>query len=479
MVTEIPKRWPLLLLFGAIIGYQTLVPPIVGLADNGDYIRIGSLFRLDPVVQNPADRFFRYVPEEFYIDTGRAPYVEHRVTGHLFAGAAVAISKLVSKSGNVDMRLFGLLHGLVVLLAAWILAPLLDGWRPWLRRAYWAILTLIFCDVCFTQHWNSLYTDATALCLLFLVAAVAARCARDGQANPILVAGLVIAATFLATSKSQHTLVAVPVLIAVGLQPPFFRMKRVLALLAVAFLVVVVFLKTVPVIYGGTAFYNVVFWELLPASPNKVETLEYFGLPMGLQVYSRTHYYQDESGMRNESVRKLVESKASHLHLLQYYMAHPGQAWKMMMKGLTESSAQRIEGFGNLPKSSNAPPSTPSRFFSIWSETKRIVFLGSGAVVFGYLILTAVLGILGALRLSPAIRWRALWFFLAGVVAAGISLGVSTLADVLDLLRHLQIYTALVDVLFAAALGMWIATNQERLDAWWNLLTQKLESRRS
>jgi hypothetical protein len=109
-----------------------------------------------------------------------------------------------------------------------------------------------------------------------------------------------------------------------------------------------------------------------------------------------------------------------------------------------------------------------------WSEAKRLVFQERPGLVLTFLLAVSLLGLLAGLGLREGIRWRAVSFFAAGIAAAGISLGVSTLADVLDLLRHLQIYTAVVDVLFAATLGMWIARKQDVLNTAWDRATRKL-----
>src|SRR5207253_6190135 len=105
----------------AIVFYQLMLPPVVGLADNGDFGKIIARFDLYAKVHRTYQ----------FIDT----VYEFRPAGHWVSGfystetllilPALALNSLLSKDGTFDLRLMGSVHGALFLAALWLFAPLL------------------------------------------------------------------------------------------------------------------------------------------------------------------------------------------------------------------------------------------------------------------------------------------------------------------------------------------------------------------
>src|SRR3954468_24659179 len=89
-----------------ILIYQLMVPPVVGLADQGDYARLLGPFHLGPVAQTPEERYYRYFNRTYKNDpTFKLPGWEIYSTQDLFVGSAVLLNKLISRDGVLDIRI--------------------------------------------------------------------------------------------------------------------------------------------------------------------------------------------------------------------------------------------------------------------------------------------------------------------------------------------------------------------------------------
>src|ERR1039458_9836504 len=86
---------------GAILAYQLFVPPIVGLADQGDFVRPIRRFGYGPLHHGSLEYVYvepKYVPDP----EARAPGWEQANSEYLFVGAALLLNKLVSRHGALD-----------------------------------------------------------------------------------------------------------------------------------------------------------------------------------------------------------------------------------------------------------------------------------------------------------------------------------------------------------------------------------------
>ena len=84
---------------GAILAYQLFIPPIVGLADQGDFIRTIGRFGYGPQHHGSLEYVYvepKYIPDPSY----RSPNWEQANSEYLFVGAALLLNKLVSRDGT-------------------------------------------------------------------------------------------------------------------------------------------------------------------------------------------------------------------------------------------------------------------------------------------------------------------------------------------------------------------------------------------
>jgi hypothetical protein len=155
--------------------------------------------------------------------------------------------------------------------------------------------------------------------------------------------------------------------------------------------------------------------------------------------------------MQSNYVREEVARQASFGKLLRYYARYPKVAANIVGAAVTSATGQRTAGFANFPKQSGMPPSFASRSFTVWSSLKKWIFYNR-PILFLSTVSVAVLILIAFARTKGQLA------AVLGLVAAAIAaLLIGSLADVLDHLRHLHIFTTLCDVLLLTAIGALLA----------------------
>ena len=201
-------EWLLLLLLAVLLVGRLLVPPIVGLADNGDYTRITDPLGLRPPADSWEDRYFLYVNQTYLIVPRTAP---HFFSSQLFLGeAALAVDQLLTGDGNFDLRFLAGLHLLLYLLGlSLILSATRTFARP-VRATLGCGLLAAAPDVAYVATMNSFYMETASLLFLTMFLGLALREARAGRPSwPRTVLTVVVAALFI-SAKPQNYLLAFP-----------------------------------------------------------------------------------------------------------------------------------------------------------------------------------------------------------------------------------------------------------------------------
>ncbi len=438
-----------------IVVFQVLVPPPIGIADNGDFDKIirqlGMRAPYDP--SEPGGFPYVHLRYEFAGSPWRSGY--HSLELLLVEGA-VGFNRLVSRDGMFDIRCMGVLHASLFLLAFAFFVPLTGALGPALRVAVLALAILFFCDAMNTSHYNSFYMDTAAfvflmLTLVFLVRAV--RPERHGPADAWL--GVLFIA-LMVVSKAQHAFLAVPLALFVLWKARAMWPRRALAssLVAVALIAgsaAYSFLEATPPGYAGTPLFNMIFKGLLPTAEDPSAELASLGLDDSYLRWKDMHSYSPDSPMVDEFFVREFMHRTSLPRLALFYITHPRHAWRMAGLAAEEGALQRPP-FGSYDKSAGHAPGAQSSAFSAWSAAKRIAlgrFLWLYPLLFGIAVTIVA-------RRFPA----------AGVVLGlmgAIEFGMSAMTDCLDVTRHLFIFNAIWDVSLFAALGALLLALDARL----------------
>ncbi len=421
-----------------ILWSQLLVQPIVGLADNADYVNVTGPLQLVPAVPvEESERYFDFVIPVWRQDPNE-PVKVRLFTSTVLPAAIVLYGTGPFTGGLLGLRLVGLMHSLLFLAALWLLAPIVRS------PVVWMAILAVLCDVAYFAYFNSFYMDVGSFLYLLLSAAFYARLAARHGNMRWNAAGLMVAILLLLTSKLQHTFLLGPIALLLLLDR---RMRELLPRKAIAAYVALLcaavwgMYQRVPEDYRAMAAYHVVFSDLLMYSQNQAQVLKELDLPPEMVGFRGTDAFGPESGMVHPSYRAMLIRELSHWKLLRYYLRHPEVPLRLTEAGLRDGALERHFGHGNFTKSAGKAPAAMSHAFALVSDTRRALFQPRPWLYAGYL-LAVLLGMIYWYRGSPAA--------LALAAMAGIEFFLSALADCKETGRHLFLFRTLMDVALVA-----------------------------
>lgn len=439
----------------AILGYQLLLPPVVALADNGDFPKIIGRFGLAPRVHRVYE--FASTAYEFHPDqVWNSRFYSSEIP---LARAAVFLNSLLSKDGTFDLRLIGTVHASLLVLAIWLIAPLARWWT--------SAALLVFCDAMYASGLNSFYMDEAGLLFLLLTAVLFVRVLHTGAPRE---AGMMVACAVLAAaSKPQHAALG---FILAGLffvcRRELFPKRRTLYLCGVAALPLasaMMLWKGAPADYAANALYDVIFCQIVPHSHNPSGALRALGLDDSYLPLMGKNAYWSDSRMQDPGFEREFRRRTGFGRLAVFYATHPRDSWVALRDSLDEAGRQSDSG--NFDPAAGYAPRAESRAFGVWSRFKRRLFFHHGSRMLAAFLASAALLLAVAGLRRGALPHGALAGAFALVFMACLELAIASLGDAMDIARHHTVFFALWDAMLFAALAMigkwWRRWRRERL----------------
>ena len=399
-------EWILLALFAAALAFQLLVPPIVGLADNGDFSRIAGPLGVFPPEDLGGAAFFSWIVPQYRFDPTRIWL--HGLCCYssqtLLAISSLPVGLALSPPGRFDLRATGIVNGLALLGAVgWLLYSL----RPLpfgLRILGGLLLVAVFSDVTYVSLLNSFYTEPAALVFLLAALALALLLARTPNPPPWLAAGFFLVSALFATSRPQNALLGF-FLAFLGWRLVRYEGKgrasrRRLVLLAALVLCVfsLAYSRSTPRPLRRIYLFNAVFRVLLPNSPDPRDDLAHLGLSPDLVRLVGLSGFSPQAPVEDERFQR-VFGKVSYRTLAAFYAVRPARVWRAFERGAREAFETRPSGLGNYARESGKPAGSLSRSFSAWSRAKAWLVPRRLWFVIAYLFLNLIAAV--------HLRWKA------------------------------------------------------------------------
>jgi hypothetical protein len=434
----------------AMLCYQLVLPPVVALADNGDFGKIIGRFGLWARVH----RTYQFSDTVYYFDPARRWVSDFYSTETALARAAIALNSALSKDGAFDIRAIGAIHSALLLLALWLLAPLLEETSRRLRLTLCALILFFFCDPMYTAGLNSFYTDEPAYLFLLLSTVFYLRAIR--WRRPADCWALLICILLMLFSKSQHALQALwfAFLLALNRRLLWPYKSKWTAAISVLPVIAALFMVTrgVPRDYVQFSIYNVAFGQILPHARNVDRTLADLGLDASYKPYIGHTAYDRNSPMDDPSFERVFAAHLNPTKLGIFYLLHSSDAWRTLTSALDEAGRQHA--FGTFDVSAGYPAGAESRAFRWWSDLKSGLFLQHGHRYFWSVTALSVLfaASLNFLRLDPQRGLVSAGYVLIGMTLT--ELATDSLLDSMDIVRHYLVFYALLDLMLLAVIAL-------------------------
>ncbi|WP_438494561.1 glycan biosynthesis hexose transferase WsfD [Paenibacillus sp. IHBB 3054] len=444
-----------------LIIYLLFLKPFVGVADNGDFLRMMNTIGLNyyEAVEGYADRFFSFSHSRFsYDNLFRGFYPSSQIL-------LVLVPRLISglfHGSYFDIRLLGAVYALLLLAATWLIVKLGTGRSYITGLVLGAGMLFVFYDIGYLAYFNSLFGEPVSMVFMLLTFALGLRLAGQEHLTPKGLTVFFIAVLFLICSKIQNA----PVGIAFALI--FLRMaalkgsgswKKLARWFAVAvFLVSVIMYVGAPKELKHINLYQTVFFGILNESPDVQGDLRDLGLPERLEVLAGTNYFQGDTAIKQDdpSLTPDFYDRMSHKDVLFFYLKHPSRLIDNMKYAAENSMSIRPYYLGSYEKSENKPAGALAYTYSAWSQFKNnhiphtlgflVLFylVYYGGVLFEYFRTRELRGrIAGELMLLLGLI--GLFSFLVPILGDGRA----------DIGKHLFLFNVCFDMMAVAMLG-WV-----------------------
>ena len=456
MLSRTVELWIIVALAAVLVGWQLFVPPIIGLADQGDFVRVLGPTGYAPQPKGPEHKYF-YLTRKFVWDPSyREPRWEQITSEFIPITLALALNRAFSNLAAFDITTVGFVHALLFLTA---FARLLYVTRSLSRyRIVWAAMLLILTDVGYVAYWNSLYTEpASCLWFLFLLAECIALCTAD-RVTVWMVLRWNVFAVLWVLAKTQNATLCLPLaayglLIAWRASDHKARWAATCGAIAVLIAGTVMYRSLLPA-PRMTNMYNVIFFAILPESNDPGADLKALGLDPGYARYSGTLAWTEGTGIADGRVVNAIQAHVTPARLVEFYVRRPARMWKHVRSALRTALFLRPEFCGNFDASAGRPPGARSNAIALWSRFHEKYLSRIAVYLLAAIVLTPVFGLmlLATGGLTPGFRrWTETGIWLA--LCCSMAFFAAAFGDAWDVVKHQFLFNLLLDacLVFAVA----------------------------
>lgn len=462
-----------LVLIAAACIYQNFVPPLIGLADSGDFERVLPQAGLAHSKIAYDDKYFRFFNHEYAI-VARTPLPGQYLTSSYFLiRAARWLSIASGRHEYFDMRVLAAIRLILMLLGIWLILIAARSLTPALRIVLAGLLILMFTDVGYVAYFNSFYSEAAALCFLLIAIGSALNLIGRRSSSPLLLAGYFSSVAFVETSKPQYVPLA-PLFALFGIYlANYMKMRRRFWFAAGMALVLCgltgwYYRKTPQVLRAQVAYLGI-FSDLLPNSATPEQDLAEIGLKPEWAAYSGTTPYQEDTLLNTIEGQASFAKNITSYTLVRFYAAHPKRLFLLCERCVRHVFTDRIARLGYYEAETGFPPTTQG--YGLWSTIRETLFPRS-LIFVGMFIASGVPAFVLA-RKSKTETMRSMYLlYVLLVLIALVQFFVASLAQgEMDLAKHLFMFNLAFDACLILAVLRIVDLLQHR--ARWSTASRK------
>jgi len=428
--------------------YQDFVPPLVGLADSGDFERVLPEIGLAHAKTAYDDKYFRFFNHEYTI-ISRTPSPDQYLTSSILViRTARWVSIMSGRHVYFDIRVLAAIRLILMLFGIWLILIAARSLRPALRIVLAGLLILLFTDVGYVAYFNSFYSEPAALCFLLIAIGSALNLIGRRSSSPFLLAGYFLSVAVVETSKPQYVPL-VPLFALFGLYlANFLKMPRRFwfaagMALALCGLTGWYYTKTPNLLRAQVAYLGI-FSDLLPNSATPGEDLAEIGLNPEWAAFSGTTPYQEESLLNTSEGQAYFTKNITSYTLVRFYATHPKRLFLLCKRCVSHVFTDRIARLGYYEAETGLPPLTQGH--GLWSTIRETLFPRS--LIFIGMFIASGVPVLVLARRSKSETMRSMYLlYVLLVLIALVQFSVASLAQgEMDLAKHLFMFNLAFDV---------------------------------
>lgn len=367
-------------LFVAAAGVVAIVllfaGPFIGVADNGDFLRIMGTAGLNyyDAGESYEDRFFGYAHALFaYDDFLRSFYPSTQIL-------LVVLARFIGVLTNgdaFDIRVLGAIYTALLLAAGFLVIRALKTEYRIVAILLAVSMVFVFSDIAYLAYFNSLFGEPVSFVFLMLSMGSGLLLLQRERLSPWLLAVFYLSVLFLTCSKTQNAPIGIGFALLglrfIGLDKGRRLRGWIIVLSAFTVLASVTMYAAAPKDFKDINMYQTVFFGILNDSPDVEGDLEKLGLPQHLSVLAGTNYFQAGTAIPQNapSLKGDFYDRISHFDVLLFYLGHPGRLVDKMEYAAENGMSIRPYYLGNFEKAEGEKRGALSYRFSGWSEFKH------------------------------------------------------------------------------------------------------------
>lgn len=379
------------ILAAILSGILLFVPPINGLADNGDFYRAtlsNGLYRLPSHV----NQYLDYVIPKFgiyqYFNENKAVVLTSQ---SLFVRAAILLNKLFYSHTIFDIRFLGAIYEAFYLGAIYLLTKsLVYPFRKGRSYAVALIVVFVFADSSFTLYFNSFFGEPEMfIAALYSFAAVmllARHCYRRNWPSVVL---FFVSTIFLITSKQQNAPLALSyMVVATGLLfLPHFKARKLAIMLGMGTLAAsgVIIYASINTDFNNYNLYQSFSHGVLMETSDPSHKIakdgqmsERFALMRSQDYYAKTF---DPVKPTGKFVENHLLNHYSMGWVLKYYAKNHRQFLNLMDLASKDVMITQVKAVGDYPANSGHRAGEQTKFFTLYSTYMGAFFPGKFAFI--------------------------------------------------------------------------------------------------
>lgn len=367
---------------GAVILVCVLfIPPLIGMADNGDFFRIISgqgIYKLDRYEEDQFFHFFssKYGIFQYYNEWGESFFSSQ----NLYIRAGLLLNNLFTPDKAIfDIRFMSVFLMIELVIGLYLLVDYIT-WKK--SRAEGivlaAIAVFIFVDTAYTAYFNSFYGEGIVYVSALILVASALLLTQKRYSPFLLFFSVLINGIILIFTKQQNATEGVPLFILCICIAFFFQIDhknfRRFAVVGAVLMAVcgVLMYVIIPEEFVRINQYHAMTRGAMLASENPEETLDEFGINGQYTVLDGSIYYEKYPAVDVEA-NQLVEDFYDNYNfasLTLHYLTHPKDLMYMLEEAAKNGYTIRPWEQGNYERDSGMPPGAKTNFMTFYSRLK-------------------------------------------------------------------------------------------------------------
>jgi len=447
-------EWILFLAIAGLLVFQLLIPPIVGLADNGDYPRVLGPVGLESTAEGYAERYGSYVNRRYRTVPRTGKYFMYS-SELMLAETAVQFDRLITDDDELDLVVLGAVHLTCYLFGIYLILLATQTFSlPGRVVTGFAVLS-VGTDVAYVAVLNSFYQEAAGLVFLTILIGISLVAIRAERPSRWHLSTFFVCAALFVGAKAQYYLLVLPLLVSplFLLRRPDLKTSRSLVIaLAVALLLFAGFLFAhLPSTLYAVNLWHTLFMNILVDSNSPERDLEEFGLDPDLTRFVGVGAFVPGVPLHE------VTAQFGLSDVGRFYFQHPERFLEIGSRVAESTFVHRDPDYGNYTRAAGKPPRTLSRSVFGWSELEKRLFPRSLGFVGSFLAVFLFTSFWETSRAGLARRGNPAAVFCLVVAMMTISQFaiVAAFEGTVDVVKHLYMFQLLFDVCLIATV-VWL-----------------------